>query len=277
MEMHQKSQWEALPNLALANIFSKTSITDRSHSIPFVCKSWAHAARHPHCWASMVAENHSPIGNSAADHAFAMDSNPNCVDFVDPYDGRRSPYPHRGVASLQGLIGRAGGGAAVTSVYFFPFLTSDGGIANDDAILRLIAKHCPNLKHLSFHGSHNASHEAILEVIHNCRKLELVDFSDLPYFNSVILGELSCCCPNIRGIRRNGYLEPLFSNALITGFPRLRILNISNSTVVDKDLLAIVTGFKDLCYLDVTGCHQLMCYMHIIKVASARIGKILYD
>ncbi|GFP89086.1 F-box/LRR-repeat protein at3g48880 [Phtheirospermum japonicum] len=274
--MNHHSAWDTLPNLALANIFCRTSIKDRSNNIPFVCRSWAHAVSHPHCWASMVAQNHSPFGNPAADHAFVMDSNPNGAAFVDPFDGRRSPCPHRGVASLQGLIGRAGAGAGavVTSIYFFPFLTSAGGPANDDALLRIIAKHCPNLKHLSFHGSHNASQEAILEVIHSCTKLELIDFSDSPYFNSLILGELSCSCPNIRGIRRNGYLEPLFSNSLITGFPRLKILNISNSTVVDKDLLAIVTGFKDLCYLDVTGCQQLMCYMHIIKVASARIANI---
>lgn len=136
---------------------------------------------------------------------------------------------------------------------------------------------CPNLKHLSFHGSYNASQEAILEMIHSCRRLELIDFSDSPYFNSLILGELSSYCPNIRGIRRNGYLEPSFSHALTTGFPCLRILNISNSTVVDKDLLTIVTGCKELCYLDVTGCEWLVCYMQIIKVASARVATILYD
>ncbi|KAL9173689.1 hypothetical protein ABFS82_02G004700 [Erythranthe guttata] len=56
--MDRKRPWEALPNLALANIFCRTSIKDRSHNIPFVCRSWAHAARHPPCWASMVAENH---------------------------------------------------------------------------------------------------------------------------------------------------------------------------------------------------------------------------
>ncbi|KAI3446297.1 hypothetical protein Pfo_002962 [Paulownia fortunei] len=274
--MPQESPWEALPSLALSNIFCRTSIKDRSHNIPFVCRSWAHAARHPHCWASMIAENYSSFGNSAADHAFVMDSSFG-VSFVDLYDGRRSPDPHCGVASLQGLIGRAGGGAVVTSLYIFPFLTSADGPANDDTILRVISQHCPNLKHLSFHGSYNASQEAILEVIRSCRKLELVDFSDSPYFNPLILGELSCCCPNIRGIRRNGYLEPSFSYALSSGFPCLRILNISNSTVVDKDLLAIVTGCKKLCYLDVTGCQQLICYMHIIKVASARIAKILYD
>ncbi|KAL3613924.1 hypothetical protein CASFOL_041998 [Castilleja foliolosa] len=274
--MHHNSIWETLPNLALADIFCRTSIKDRSHSIPFVCRSWAHAVSHPHCWASMVAQNHSPFGNPAADQAFVMESNPNCAAFVDPFEGRRSPCPLRGVASLQGLIGRAAG-SVITSIYFFPFLSSTSGPANDDALLNLIAKHCPNLKHISFHGSHNASQDLILKVIHSCTKLELIDFSDSSYFNSLSLAELSCSCPNIRGIRRNGYLEPLFSNALITVFPRLKILNISNSTVVDRDLLAIVTGCKELCYLDITGCQELICYMHIIKVASARIANILYD
>lgn len=141
----------------------------------------------------------------------------------------------------------------------------------------LISCSCPNLKHLSVHGSNNASEEAIMEVIHSCQKLELVDFSDSPYFNPPILQELSNYCPNIRGIRRNGVLNASFSYQLGTGFPLLRILNISNSTLLDQDLLATVTGCKKLCYLDVTGCHFLICYMHIIKVASARIATILFD
>ncbi|XP_057769194.1 uncharacterized protein LOC130989251 [Salvia miltiorrhiza] len=274
--MHQ--QWEALPSLALAHIFSKLSITDRSRTIPFVCRSWARAARHPPCWVSMIAETHSPPPHSAADHAFVMHSRPDALIFVDPFDGRRSPDPRRGVASFQALIRRAGAAvAAVISVYFFPFLTAGGGPPNDDAILRVIAQCCPNLEHLSFHGSYNASQEAIFEVIHRCNKLELVDFSDSPYFEPVILQELSNCCPRIRGIRRNGGLEPLFSCQLSVGFPLLSMLNVSNSTLVDKDLLKIVDGCKKLCYLDVRGCQFLIFYMHIIKVASARIATIMYD
>lgn len=137
--MHHQRPWEALPNLSLSNIFRRTSIKDRSHHIPFVCRSWAHAARDPHCWASMIAQNHSQFEDSVADRAFVMESNDYDASFVDPYDGTRSLNPHRGVASLEGLIARAGGGAAVTSVYFFPFLTSAGAPANDDAILRVIA------------------------------------------------------------------------------------------------------------------------------------------
>lgn len=136
---------------------------------------------------------------------------------------------------------------------------------------------CPNLKHTSFHGSYNASQEALSEFIRSCRKLELVDFSDSPYFNPLILGELSIFCPNIRGIRRSGQFEPSFSNGLGSKFPCLRLLNISYATVVDKDLIQIVDSCKELCYLDITGCQSLVYYMHIIKVASAKIAKIVYD
>lgn len=275
--MQQEKQWDALPSLALANIFCRTSLTDRSRAIPFVCRSWACAAGHPPCWASMIADNHYPPPNSAADRAFVMDSRPDTLNFVDPFDGRRHSDPQRGVASFQALTRRASGGASVSSIYFFPFLTASGGPPNDDAILRIIAQCCPNLKHLSFHGSNNASEEAIMEVIHSCQKLELVDFSDSPYFNPPILQELSSYCPNIRGIRRNGVLNASFSYQLSTGFPLLRILNISNSTLLDQDLLTTVTGCKKLSYLDVTGCNSLVFYMHIIKVASARIATILFD
>ncbi|KAL1554470.1 putative F-box/LRR-repeat protein 23 [Salvia divinorum] len=274
--MQHERQWEALPSLALAHIFRKISITDRSRTIPFVCRSWARAARHPPCWAFMIADAYSPPPHSAADHAFVIYSRPDPLIFVDPFDGRRIPDPRRGVFSFQSLILRAGA-ASVTSIYFFPFLTAAGGPPNDDVILRIIAQCCPNLKHLTFHGSHNASQEALFEVIHTCNKLELVDFSDSPYFEPTILQELSKCCPKIRGIRRNGGLESSFSSELSVGFPLLSMLNVSNSTLVDKDLLTIVDGCKKLRYLDVRGCQFLIFYMHIIKVASARIASIMYD
>lgn len=136
---------------------------------------------------------------------------------------------------------------------------------------------CPNLKHISFHESHSASQEAMYKVIHSCKKLELVDFSNSPYFNQLILGELSKCCPNIKGIRKNGHLEPSFSSSLTSGFPSLKLLSFSSSNLIDKDLLTIVTGFKELCYLDIRDCPSLIYYMHIVKAASARIAKIIYD
>ncbi|KAL2537837.1 putative F-box/LRR-repeat protein 19 [Forsythia ovata] len=264
MMKHQRP-WDALPSSALLNIFYRTSIKDRSRNIPLVCKSWAHASGHPHCWVSMIADNYYSESESF-EVAFLKDYYPYAASFVDPFDGRRSDDPRRGIVCLQALIGRAGGGFAVNSLYFFPFLTSFDGPPNDDALLRLIANHCPNLKHLSFHGSYHASEEAIFDIFRSCRELELIDFSNSPYFNPSILQELSCCCPKIRGIRRKGDLEPNFAYDLTKWFPRLRLLNLSYSTIVDIDLFTIVTNCKELQYLDVTGCQQLIRYMHISLV-----------
>ncbi|CAI9782019.1 unnamed protein product [Fraxinus pennsylvanica] len=252
MTMKHQSQrpWDALPSTALLNIFCKTSIKDRFDNIPFVCKSWAHASAHPHCWASMIAEPES-----------------------DSFE-RRSPTWRDLPASADW---KAGGGASVNSLYFFPFLASVVSPPNDDELLRLIARHCPNLKHISFHGSFDASKEAIFDVFRSCRELELIDFSNTPYFNTSILQALSCCCPKIRGIRRQGFLETNFAYDLSKWFPRLRLLNLSHSTIVDLDMFTIVTKCKELTYLDVTGCQQLIRYMDIVKMASKRIPKILYD
>lgn len=136
---------------------------------------------------------------------------------------------------------------------------------------------CPNLRHLSFHGSYDATEEAILEVMCKCPKLELVDFSESPYFNPTVLDQMIICCPNIGGIRINGILHPDFATALTTGFPNLRILNLSGSNIVDKDLLIIMTASNGLQYLDITNCQQLRYYMHIIKRAPVQISQILYD
>lgn len=138
MTMKHQSQrpWDALPSTALLNIFCKTSIKDRFDNIPFVCKSWAYASADPHCWASMIAESES----DSFEVAFLKDSYPYGSSFVDPFDGRRSTDPQRGVICLQALIRRAGGGAAINSLYFFPFLTSVVSPPNDDELLRLIAK-----------------------------------------------------------------------------------------------------------------------------------------
>ncbi|MCD9642292.1 hypothetical protein HAX54_028995 [Datura stramonium] len=136
---------------------------------------------------------------------------------------------------------------------------------------------CPNLKHLSFHGSFHASEEVLLEVVRSCPNLDLVDFSDSPYLIPSILQEMGIHCPNIRGIRRNGVVQPLLSSSLIKCFPRLKLLNLSDSSIGDRDLLTLVTGYSRLEYLDIMRCQSLMLYMYIIKGAHRRIAEIHYD
>ncbi|CAN4090489.1 unnamed protein product [Withania somnifera] len=265
----ERRAWDNLPNSALVNIFTKSSLKDRICNLPLVCKSWANSSRHPHCWASFSV--------AAAIDAYVKSSFPYETTFLDPFDGRRSSDPQFGILGLQSLIGKAGGGAALTSVYFFPFLTSLDGPPNDDALLSLIARFCPNLKHLSFHGSFHASEEVLLEVVRSCPNLDFVDFSDSPYFIPTVLQEMEIHCPNIRGIRRNGMVQPLLSSRLIKRFPSLKLLNLSDSSIGDTDLLTLVTGNSRLEYLDIMRCQSLMLYMHIIKGAHRRISEIHYD
>lgn len=141
----------------------------------------------------------------------------------------------------------------------------------------LLSFSCPNLRHLSFHGSYVATEGAVLEVIYRCRKLELIDFAGSPYFTPKVLKEVSACCPNLRGIRGHGILDPSIVSILSAGFPNLRILNLSHSTIVDKDLLDIVTKRTGLQYLDITNCPRLRMYMYIIKGALSQIAEIIYD
>ncbi|XP_060199343.1 F-box protein SKIP1-like [Lycium barbarum] len=259
----QQRAWDNLPSTALVNIFSKSSLKDRLCNLPFVCKSWLNSSRHPHCWASFI-----PDSCSAVD-AF--------IKSKAAFDGRRSSDPQVGILGLQSLIGKAGGGAALTSLYFFPFLTSLDAPPNDDALLSLIARSCPNLKHLSFHGSFHASEDVLLEVVRSCPNLELVDLSDSPYIIPSILEEMGIHCPNIRGIRLNGIVQPLLSSTIIKCFPNLKLLNLSDSNIGDRDLLTLVTGYSRLEYLDIRRCQSLMLYMYIIKGAHRRIAEIHYD
>uniref|UniRef100_M1AFM1 Ubiquitin-protein ligase n=2 Tax=Solanum tuberosum TaxID=4113 RepID=M1AFM1_SOLTU len=84
-------------------------------------------------------------------------------------------------------------------------------------------------------------------------------------------------CPNIRGIRRNGFVQPFLSSTLIKCFPSLKLLNLSDSSIGDRDLLTLVTSNSRLEYLDIMRCQSLMLYMHIIKGAHRRIAEIHYD
>lgn len=133
--------WDALPSAALVNIFCRIPIKDRFHNLSLVCKSWADACGHPQCWASMVADSHYyPKSSAIDDYAFVKEYFPYIRFFPDPFDGWRSSDPSCGVRHLQALISRAGGGDAVVSLYFFPFLTSIRGSPNDDALLHLISQ-----------------------------------------------------------------------------------------------------------------------------------------
>lgn len=134
--MEIQRAWDAVPSTALVNIFCRTPIKDRMYNLPLVCKSWADTCRNRQCWASMIPDSYRS-STRAFDDAFAKGSYP----FEDPFDGRRSPDPSRGLVMLQSLIARAGGGAAVTSLYLFPFLTRVNACRpNDDALLHLIAQ-----------------------------------------------------------------------------------------------------------------------------------------
>lgn len=133
---------------------------------------------------------------------------------------------------------------------------------------------CPNLRHLCFHGSFDATEEAILEV----RKLELVDFSCSPYFTPKVLeGMSSSCCPNLRGInRRNGILEPSTVTSLLKSFPNLRMLNLSSSTVLDRPAkhcewvgeLGLWLQYLDIITKPTANCQELMFYVYINWKAS---------
>lgn len=272
-----EQEWDSLPNAVLLNIFCKSTLKDRIYNIPFVCKSWAQASGHPHCWASMLQQSH--FTNSSLD-AFLKDSQPYHHCFLDPFDEKHINSFMTGFNAFKALCEKAANGVFVTSVYISPFLNSGADTPkNDDTILHFIAKNCPNLKHLSFHGSNNASEEAVLEVIQNCKRLEIVDFSNSPYFNYSVLEKLSICCPTLRGIRRSGYVEPSFASSLITLLPRLQLLNLSNSTISDKDLLTLVNEFEGPLYLDIRCCNNLLYYMHIVKVSSSSNNniEIIYD
>ncbi|KAK4341237.1 hypothetical protein RND71_039738 [Anisodus tanguticus] len=274
-KMQQQRSWDNLPSTALVNILSKSSLKDRIYNLPLVCKSWANSSRHPHCWASFIPDSY--YSSFSAVDAFVKSSFPYEAAFLDPSNGRRSSDPQVGILGLHSLIGKASGGAALTSLYFFPFLTSLDGPPNDDALLSLISRFCPNLKHLSFHGSFHASEEVLLEVVRSCPSLELVDFSDSPYITPSVLEAMGIRCPNIRGIRRNGIVQPLLSSSLIKCFPSLKLLNLSDSSIGDRDLLTLVTGYSRLEYLDIMRCQSLILYMYIIKGAHGRIAEIHYD
>ncbi|VFQ78414.1 unnamed protein product [Cuscuta campestris] len=207
----------------------------------------------------------------SADDAFVKASFPYRSVFPDPFRGRRTCGVHR----LQMLLQRAGGGDAISSLFLSPFLTSPDGPLNDDAVLNLIALRCPNLRHLSLHGSYNGSQGAMLEVIGRCGKLEIIDFSDSPYFRPAILQEVGRCCPNIKGIRRNGGVYHHFSSHLVH-LLNLSLINLSGSTVWDADLLNILC-LKKVQYLDITRCQNLVKYMDLIKTACGRIPHICYD
>lgn len=134
------------------------------------------------------------------------------------------------------------------------------------------------MKYLSLYGTNHAAKEAILEVIRSCKKLELVDFADSPHFSPSILEEMGKCCPNIRGIRRNGGIEQSALSVFTTSFRgRLKLLNLSGTPLLKEDLLTVVSGCPGLQYLDVRGCGEFKSDLTIIQRASAQVVEFFYD
>ncbi|XP_042510928.1 putative F-box/LRR-repeat protein 19 [Macadamia integrifolia] len=139
-------------------------------------------------------------------------------------------------------------------------------------------KCCPNLKHLSFDGSYNASEDAVLNIIRSCKRLQVIDFSDSPYVTEEVLEELGGNnCPCFRGIRRPGTISSFQASAIARNLPRLRLLNLSNTDLTDGGLSTILSGCLCLEYLDVRGCNFLKLGFHMIERATTQIIEFLYD
>eukprot|EP00262_Sarcandra_glabra_P009611 TRINITY_DN24049_c0_g1_i1.p1 TRINITY_DN24049_c0_g1~~TRINITY_DN24049_c0_g1_i1.p1 ORF type:complete len:297 (+),score=14.66 TRINITY_DN24049_c0_g1_i1:184-1074(+) len=261
--------WEALPAPALVCIFSKTSLVDRLRNASLVCRAWRQASEDPRCWESMMVSD-----TASLEDAFIKADNPYDT-FVNPF-GRQSD-PSTGFRRLQTLIERSRG--RLTTLYLRPFRSHapyHGG-PTEDALLRLIADSCPNLKHLSLVGSYCASEEAMCEVVRSCKRLELLDFSDSPCFSATVLEELGSYCPHLRGVRRVGAIDYSQASAITASLPGLRLLNLSGSTLCDAGLSAIVYGCIGLQYLDVTGCRELTFDLYTIRRASEQISDFLYN
>ncbi|XP_068640832.1 putative F-box/LRR-repeat protein 19 [Aristolochia californica] len=229
--------WDALPRPLLTVIFSKLSLEDRLPATFLVCRGWADAANDPQCWQSMLPEAISP------EDAFIK-----TLDTLHPFP--RPVDSFDALSRLRNLVRRAEG--RITALYISPFLTNKP--SNDDEILRYVAESCPHLKYLSLQGSFSGSEAAIIEVIHSCRKLELLDFSFSTCFSDVVLEELGSCCPNLCGIKRCGDLYYSEAYAIGWNLSQVKLLNLAWSSLCSRGLSTIVSGCHGLEYLDITGC-----------------------
>ncbi|PIA57847.1 hypothetical protein AQUCO_00500041v1 [Aquilegia coerulea] len=250
-------KWQDLSTNCLVQIFQKVGLECLILVIPFVCKSWYKASLDPQLYKVLDFQFMNMYGDEEED------------EDEDEEEDDSALVERRILPPMQFMkiaVNRSRGMA--TEVLFPEY--HDGV---DDSV-------CPALKTLVLPG--------FFKMISKLKNLESLTTFNTDWNFRKILNEIHIHCPNFQSLTVRTFLNEDTASAIVTLFPNLKHLEISDGLIVRDTLITILSGCRKLESLNVIKCKgfdaddamliKLASHIKVFKFESSgcQLGNLSY-
>jgi hypothetical protein len=230
----ETAPWADMETDCLVHVFRRLDLDDLASAAPLVCCGWRRAAADPSLWRKLdLRRDHvsrfMPWGALGA----ALERRHGV-----------SRFAFAGFLSL--CVWRARGCAA--DVALPPLLAP----ASE---LDLVSLQCPRLRRLALPGLPAADEARLPELVTRWPLLEHLELDAKPCsVFPALAARLAQHCTNFTSLKTSGAVKPEDADVLACSLPRLRSLCLDRSYLPRQELLAILSGSRELREFSARGC-----------------------
>ncbi|KAI0501373.1 hypothetical protein KFK09_016318 [Dendrobium nobile] len=228
--MDSRISWSEMEINCLAEIFMKLGLDDLTLVVPFVCRSWLAAVRHPLCWKKLDFRRVDVLPWSNFSKTFTFVYSLPCFSFT--YFLKLAVKNSR---------------SSVTELRLPLKFTS-----SED--LKFISNECPKLRSVALPILNSDDEAMISELVCKWKDLERLELKFSPSNLPELLKNISLCCNKFSELIISGEIREEDAMAIVSYVPQIKKLDLSGSYLSKKELLNIVKGCKQLQELNVNGC-----------------------
>ncbi|XP_020682651.1 F-box/LRR-repeat protein At3g48880 [Dendrobium catenatum] len=228
--MDSRISWSEMEINCLAEIFMKLGLDDLTLVVPFVCRSWLAAVRHPLCWKKLDFRRVDVLPWSNFSKTFTF-------IYSLPY------FSFTYFLKLAVKNSRS----SVTELRLPLKFTS-----SED--LKFISNECPKLRSVALPILNSDDEAMISELVCKWKDLERLELKFSPSNLPELLKNISLRCNKFSELIISGEIREEDAMAIVSYVPQIKKLDLSGSYLSKKELLNIVKGCKQLQELNVNGC-----------------------
>lgn len=133
------------------------------------------------------------------------------------------------------------------------------GLQLSDTVVSALAKN-PKLQQLNLSGCSGFSPPALANMLVSCSSLVQLNISWCTFTNDHVRSVVNNLSPSVTHLNLSGYRENLTLDdvkVLVTRCPNIRILDLSDSTLLMADCFPVLKQLKHLLHLSLSRCYQI--------------------
>lgn len=133
------------------------------------------------------------------------------------------------------------------------------GLQLSDTVISALAKN-PNLLQLNLSGCSGFSAPVLTDMLGSCSSLVQLNISWCVFTNDHVRSIVNNLSPSVTHLNLSGYRENLTLDdvkVLVTRCPLIRVLDLSDSTLLMADCFPVLKQLKHLLHLSLSRCYQI--------------------